>query len=253
MKIKPILGFATLAIALSLAMPVQSANRRDVEKLKETGQCSRCDLRDANLRGANLQGADLRNANLRGANLRGAALRNADLSNADLRGADLRDADLSRSNLRNANLSDANLRNADLQRAEVRGVNFQGTDLRGANVKDTGLPGDNRGRDNDRGRNDNERVAVEFISRSNDDVRIQIEVDGKRQEIRLSGNNSKERIYLPATTYRVSFFGSQSGYKPWKSGKLDLGRGRTNTIRIYFNRSNRSVQVENDPQAWNSD
>ncbi|HLO47009.1 MAG TPA: pentapeptide repeat-containing protein [Kamptonema sp.] len=253
MKIQPIVGLATLAIALGLAMPAQAANRRDVEKLLDSGRCPRCDLRDADLRKANLQGAELQSANLRGANLRGAYLRNANLSNADLRGADLRDADLSRSNLRNANLREANLRNADLERAEVRGVNFDNTDLRGANLKDTGLQGDNRGRNNDRGRNDNQRVAVEFISRNKDDVRIQVEGNGNRQEIRLGGNNTKERIYLPAGVYRLRFFGSRSGSDSWKSGKLDLGRDRADTIRIYLNRSDRSIVVENDPQAWNSD
>ena len=253
MKMKPIVGLATLAIALGLAMPAQAANRRDVEKLLETGRCPRCDLRDANLGKANLQGANLQNANLRGANLRGAYLRNANLSNANLQEADLRDADLSRSNLRNANLNNANLRNADLERAEVRGVNFNGADLRGANLKDTGLQGDNRGRDNGRGRDDNQKVAVEFISRSSEDVRIQIEGDGKRQEIRLGGNNTKQRIYLSARVYTLRFFGSRSGSNSWKSGKLDLGRDRADTIRIYLNRSDRSVVVENDPQAWNSD
>ncbi|OCR01950.1 hypothetical protein BCD67_05575 [Oscillatoriales cyanobacterium USR001] len=252
MKMKSIFGLVTLAIALSLTLPVQAANRKDVDKLIETGRCSRCDLRDANLRGANLQNADLKNADLRGANLRGAALRNANLSNANLQEADLRDANLTRSNLRSADLRNANLRNSDLESADVRGANFDGSDLRGANLKNTDLDRNNSDRNNDRGRDDRGKIAVEFVSRTNDDIRIKIEGDGKTQEVRLGGNNNKRRIYLSPKVYRLRFFRGRSD-NSWKSGKLDLGRDRSDRIRIYLNLKDRSVQLDNNEKAWNSD
>jgi hypothetical protein len=251
MKAISIFGLATLAIALNLTLPVQAANRKDVQKLLDTGNCPRCDLRGANLRGANLQSADLKNANLRGANLRGAALRNANLSGANLQEADLIEANLTKSKLRNTDFRNANLRNADLEQADVKGANFDGSDLRGANLKNTDLA-DNNSRNNDRGSDNSQQVAVEFISRSNDEIRIEIEANGKTQEIKLGGNSNKNRIYLSPRLYRVRFFGGRSG-NAWKSGKLDLGRDRTDRIRIYVSLQDRSIQLENNEKSWNSD
>ena len=69
----------------------------DLEKLKKTNGCEKCDLSRANLKGADLvgtylAGADLRNADLRGANLDGADLRHADLRGAYLGGVNLKEA-----------------------------------------------------------------------------------------------------------------------------------------------------------------
>jgi Pentapeptide repeats (8 copies) len=251
MNIKSILGFATVAIALSLTLPVQSANRKDLQTLLDTGNCPRCDLRDANLRGANLQRANLRDANLRGANLRDANLRGANLSNANLQDADLRDANLTRSNLRNSSLRNANLRNANLESVDVRGANFDGSDLKGANLKNTDLA-DSNYRNNDRRNDNSEKIALEFVSRTNDDIRIEIEADGNTEKIKLGGNNNKYRIYLSPQLYRLRFFNGSSR-NSWKSGKLDLGRNRSDRMRIYVNIKDRSIQLENDEKAWNSD
>ena len=43
----------------------------DLQKLKDTGDCMKCDLRTANLKRANLEGANLYDANLKGTFLEG--------------------------------------------------------------------------------------------------------------------------------------------------------------------------------------
>ena len=58
---------------------VGAYDEKDVEKLKATGNCQKCDLSEANLEGANLEGADLGGANLTGAKLEGANLEGAKL------------------------------------------------------------------------------------------------------------------------------------------------------------------------------
>jgi uncharacterized protein YjbI with pentapeptide repeats len=106
------------------------ANKQsDLEKLKSTKSCPKCDLSNANLRYADLPGADLRDAKLRGADLRG-----ANLGRANLSGANLRDANLTIADLRDADLSDADLSDADLSGAYLSGAYVSGADLSGANV-----------------------------------------------------------------------------------------------------------------------
>ena len=68
---------------------VGAYDEKDVEKLKATGNCQKCDLSEANLEGANLEGANLEGANLEGADLGGANLTGAKLEGANLEGAKL--------------------------------------------------------------------------------------------------------------------------------------------------------------------
>ena len=89
--------------------PVSAFNNEDLEKLKSTQDCVKCDLRRANLSEENLQGA-----NLEGANLSRANLTDADLSGVNLIGADLRRADIFDSDLTDANLKGAKLSSGDL-------------------------------------------------------------------------------------------------------------------------------------------
>ena len=91
--------------------------KEDIRKLRETRQCSGCDLRTADLRNVDLNNSYLRTADLRAADLRSSILRNADLVGADLADADLRGADLRYANLIQANLDGANLKSADLRGA----------------------------------------------------------------------------------------------------------------------------------------
>jgi len=113
---------------------MSSLSSPDLEKLKKTNECQKCDLQLVDLTGANLEEAnlqyadlwrtDLRGANLQRANLKGADLRLADFRNADLQGANLQDADLWETDLRGANLQRANLKGADIQNANLEGANL---------------------------------------------------------------------------------------------------------------------------------
>ena len=91
---KLILTARTVASTM-FASTAFSADPADLQKLKDTGACVKCDLSGAGLSGtnlmfANLELANLRNANLTGAFLRGANLEGANLASADLTGAFMR-------------------------------------------------------------------------------------------------------------------------------------------------------------------
>ena len=84
---------------LFLATNLYGYNLEDLEKLRDSKNCSKCDLSGANfykadLEEVNLSGAILHHANLRRSNLSGADLSDAILFRADLFGADLTNANL---------------------------------------------------------------------------------------------------------------------------------------------------------------
>ncbi|MGR3295117.1 MAG: pentapeptide repeat-containing protein, partial [Candidatus Bathyanammoxibius sp.] len=99
----------------------------DLERVKNTNACPKCDLS-----GADLSGADLVVADLRSVNLSGASLKDAWMSNAWLTGANLRDADLSGANLEGADLGGADLRGANLTGTILTVVSVKGADFTGA-------------------------------------------------------------------------------------------------------------------------
>jgi|TARA_B110000093_G_C12614989_1_gene263703 uncharacterized protein YjbI with pentapeptide repeats len=83
---------ALTVAATIFASSASAADPADLQKLKDTGACIKCDLIAAYLKGAdlshaNLSGADLKSANLAGANLSGTNLRDANLSYARMNGA----------------------------------------------------------------------------------------------------------------------------------------------------------------------
>ena len=84
-------------------------DEKQVQTLKKTNNCKKCDLS-----GAKLSNLDLSYADLSGANLSG-----ADLSNSIFSGANLTKANLSGANLTGANLFEANLSGADVSKANL--------------------------------------------------------------------------------------------------------------------------------------
>ncbi len=136
--------FNRAALLVTVAANAHTFEAEDLEKLKVTGRCIKCDLFGAkligaNLPGVNLSGADLNRARLIGADLRGANLRGANLTWADLSGANLSEADLSGANLRGtnlirANLSGVNLSGANLSNASLKGATLIKAKLSGANL-----------------------------------------------------------------------------------------------------------------------
>ena len=85
-KMKRTLTALTVA-ATMFASSASAFEPDDLQKLKDTGNCERCDLMGADLVIANLEGASLVRANLKEANLVAASLSGADLRNAILLGA----------------------------------------------------------------------------------------------------------------------------------------------------------------------
>ena len=67
-----LLIFLSVFLLTATANTAQAFNAKDLQKLKQTKECPKCDLRSANLTGANLKGAYLRRADLSGADLSGA-------------------------------------------------------------------------------------------------------------------------------------------------------------------------------------
>ena len=156
-------GPATFVLEPASGETEVSANysQKDLDQLKNTNQCPRCDLRRADLRRADLSEANLRGADLRWANLSGADLSGADLSGVRLIGANLSGADLSgvmsydrsvsrydyitvdlrRANLSGANLSEAVLDFVDLSEANLSGANLTNAFLSGANLTGAVLSG----------------------------------------------------------------------------------------------------------------
>ena len=63
-----------LAFLMTFGSQVNAFDPADLRKLKDTGDCSKCDLSNADLEGSFLLSADLWEANLEGANLKGAIL-----------------------------------------------------------------------------------------------------------------------------------------------------------------------------------
>jgi uncharacterized protein YjbI with pentapeptide repeats len=116
------LTLPTLAIAATIfAGGAFAFDSDNLQKLKDTFDCVKCDLSDADLRSHIINPAQV-NVGLEKSNLRDANLRNANLRDANLRDADLSGANLERAYLRDADLSGAYLRNADLKGAYMNGA-----------------------------------------------------------------------------------------------------------------------------------
>jgi uncharacterized protein YjbI with pentapeptide repeats len=98
-----VLGIATLCVFL-MGSGVYGFNQDDLEKLRTTRSCTKCDLSRVTLNGADLSGVSLMGADLTGANIKGVDLNGANLNGADLMGANLNEADLTQANLMGANL-----------------------------------------------------------------------------------------------------------------------------------------------------
>ena len=125
-----LLTFGLLAlVGIHFALSWIPRPMNSVQQVIKTGECSRCELVDANLEGANLEGADLGMANLVRANLKNANLVRADLEGATLKGADLVRANLGRADLEGADLENAYIEGADLVRANLANANLAGADL----------------------------------------------------------------------------------------------------------------------------
>jgi uncharacterized protein YjbI with pentapeptide repeats len=131
----PVLCVLSLAGSLQAA---HGADPRDVRRLRQTGECQRCNLvganlRYANLRDVNLKGANLKNADLTGANLQNANLHRANLTYSSMKNAVIKDTDFSEANLKGATIDyreldrgDAKVCNAIMPNGIKKDTNFTG-------------------------------------------------------------------------------------------------------------------------------
>jgi hypothetical protein len=81
--ILPILTILTIAATI-FAGGAFAFDADDLKKLKDTGECTQCDLREANLEGADLSGANLKDANLNLARMKGAILCNTTMPDGSM-------------------------------------------------------------------------------------------------------------------------------------------------------------------------
>ena len=128
-----------LAIAL-FAAPALGYKQEDLDKLRDTYNCVKCDLRESNLTGVNLTGVNLYRADLRRADLRKADLSDTNLGDTNLTGTVLEDANLSGANLSGAHLWEANLQGVNLQGAVLRAADLDYARMKGAIFCNTVMP-----------------------------------------------------------------------------------------------------------------
>lgn len=129
----------TATTILVIVGPAVAWDEAAIAQLKQSKNCTSCDLKGADLRWANVYAAELGGA----PNLVDAVMDNSDLSGANLFGANLEGASLRNANLSGANLSwgsliGADLTGADMTDAKMAGVLFCKTKMPDGEVRSTG-------------------------------------------------------------------------------------------------------------------
>jgi uncharacterized protein YjbI with pentapeptide repeats len=114
---------AMLFTVLGMVQTAYGADPRDVQRLKQTGECERCNLVGADLRNANLRDAKLKDANLEAANLSGANLQNTNFKRANLRAVNFRNAIIRDTDFSEANLKDAMIDYRELEQGDAKVCN----------------------------------------------------------------------------------------------------------------------------------
>jgi uncharacterized protein YjbI with pentapeptide repeats len=109
-------GMVLVCLCLTWSL-LYGFDEKQVQALKKTSKCPKCDLSGAKLSGLDLSYADLSSANLSGADLSNASVYQGNLSKANLSGANLAGTNLFEVDLSGANLSKANLTKTYLDQA----------------------------------------------------------------------------------------------------------------------------------------
>lgn len=109
--------------SLGIVQSAHGADPRDVQRLKQTGECEGCNLVGADLRNANLRDAKLKDANLEAANLSGANLQDANFKRANLRAVNFKRAIIQDTDFSEANLRDAMIDYSELERGDAKVCN----------------------------------------------------------------------------------------------------------------------------------
>ncbi|WP_404789418.1 pentapeptide repeat-containing protein [Altericista sp. CCNU0014] len=114
---------ATLSAVLGMVQAARGADAGDLQRLKQTGECERCNLVGADLRNANLRDAKLKDSNLEAANLSGANLQNTNFKRANLRAVNFKNAIIQDTDFSEANLRDAMIDYRELERGDAKVCN----------------------------------------------------------------------------------------------------------------------------------
>jgi uncharacterized protein YjbI with pentapeptide repeats len=115
---KVAIGFSLLVISLFLIANTSVAfDEKQVQALKKSNVCKKCDLSGAKLNNLDMSYVDLSSANLSGADLSNSTLFSGKLSKANLSGANLSGTNLFEADLSGADLSKANLSKTYLDQA----------------------------------------------------------------------------------------------------------------------------------------
>ena len=96
---------------------VYGFDQKQIQALKKSNNCKKCDLSGAKLNNLDLSYADLSGANLSGADLTNTVMSNANLAGANLTGAILTGANFFEANLKGADTSKATLTKAYFDQA----------------------------------------------------------------------------------------------------------------------------------------
>ena len=89
-------------------------------------------------------------------------------------------------------------------------------------------------------------IKVHLISLTKDRVKVLIEGVNGRQEIAFDGIKTRQTVYLSAGTHKLWF--KDTADSSWMSGTLNLGR--TNLLKIAFDKTKKLVRVCDDHYAW---
>ncbi len=115
---KRILSIAmTIVCFFGAVVVLYGFDEKQVQVLKKSNNCVKCDLSGAKLTNLDLSYADLSSANLSGADLSNSVLFGANLSKANLSGANFSAANLFEANLSGANVSKTNFSKAYFDQA----------------------------------------------------------------------------------------------------------------------------------------
>ncbi len=100
------IGFFIFAICfLTVSTASYGFDEKQLQSLKKTNNCKKCDLSGAKLVNLDLTYADLSGANLSGADLTNTVMQSVNLTGANLTGANLTGANLNEANLKGANVT----------------------------------------------------------------------------------------------------------------------------------------------------
>ena len=106
-----------VAVFLAASTISYGFDEKQVQSLKKTGKCNKCDLSGAKLNNLDLTYAELSGANLSGADLSGTVMQGANLSGANLSGANCTGANFNEANLKGANVTKTNFTKAYFDQA----------------------------------------------------------------------------------------------------------------------------------------